>query len=118
VDIDNFKKYNDTLGHLEGDKILKQVAKILTTQVRKIDSVGRYGGEEFLIILPETNIQDAKEISERLKNSIQKETVVTISIGLVSNTAVGSTVEDLLSQADKALYLAKKNGRNRIEVYV
>lgn len=118
LDIDNFKKFNDTLGHLEGDKILKHVAKILTTQVRKIDSVGRYGGEEFLIILPETNVHDAKEISERLKNAIQKETVVTVSMGLASNTAQSTTLEDLLSHADKALYEAKKNGKNRVEVYV
>jgi len=122
ADLDHFKKINDTHGHQAGDLVLKDAAFILKKSLRKYDHVGRYGGEEFIIILPDCNDDKIKSIGERLKNNLsssktffnKKEITATISMGLV---VVGqgaiSSHEEMIQAADKALYTAKMNGRNR-----
>ncbi len=124
VDIDHFKKINDTFGHQTGDMVLKEVAYVLNNALRDVDSIGRYGGEEFLIILPNTDTAGAKKLAERLKNEVEKhkfpgaphELKVTISIGYSHYPEEGiSTVSDMIKVADCGLYRAKELGRNRVE---
>ena len=116
LDIDHFKKYNDTHGHPEGDRLLVRLADILLRKVRKSDYVFRYGGEEFLIILPETGPDMAYEAAERLRKGVEAEGEgVTISLGVVSMTESIAEKDKLVAAADSALYKAKKNGRNRVE---
>lgn len=115
ADIDHFKRYNDEHGHQEGDKLLKKVADILSLEVRRADCVFRYGGEEFLIILPKTGPATAFEAAERLRKAVQQEAGITISLGIASLTLTDQRKEDLIDHADKALYRAKEGGRNRVE---
>lgn len=117
-DIDHFKTVNDTKGHLYGDKVLKYVAQILQKNIRDTDVVGRYGGEEFMIILKETSEGDARAISERIRRSIEQhcfdENVrITISGGVYEYHA-GDSLIDLIDKSDQNLYQAKKQGRNQI----
>lgn len=127
ADLDHFKAVNDRYGHLAGDTLLKQVAQVLASGLRSTDSVGRYGGEEFLLVLPETDLAGARVVADKLRALVEdvhtpmedgEEASVTISIGLAgrSEGAHGEepTVRDLLQQADRALYEAKQRGRNRI----
>lgn len=123
VDIDFFKMINDTYGHLCGDRILVQLADQLRLALRKYDFVGRYGGEEFCIVLPECRLDDAFQCMERLRASVNQTTFtydetsvdVTVSIGITSTEGLEFISTDtLLQQADKYLYEAKKSGRNRI----
>lgn len=116
LDIDHFKDYNDAYGHLEGDRLLVRLADILRREVRKADYIFRYGGEEFLIILPETDPGMAYEAAERLRKAVETEGGgVTMSLGIASlGDALGEKCE-LIDAADDALYKAKKNGRNRVE---
>jgi diguanylate cyclase (GGDEF)-like protein len=124
VDIDNFKNYNDTLGHQSGDEILKNLAKILKDYSRKMDFVCRYGGEEFTIILPQTNKKEGNFIAERLREAIEKyhfphEEIqptqkLTVSLGLSTLPADGLTNSELIASCDKALYEAKKAGKNKV----
>jgi len=117
LDIDFFKKYNDTYGHSAGDKILSDVAKVLNKEVRDVDLVTRYGGEEFLIMLPEIELKEASMVAERIRASIEKSTDVTISIGVsVYNDKIVNK-KNLIDNADLALYKAKENGRNRVEIF-
>lgn len=123
TDIDFFKKINDTYGHAMGDKVLKSVAHIIKEQLREYDIPSRYGGEEFCILLPQTKIEEANIVAQRLRMAVEKNIVdenqkisVTISIGL-SQLQEGDTAEDLYKHADKALYEAKERGRNRVIVY-
>jgi len=125
VDIDCFKKINDTYGHVFGNIILKELSNILINSVRKGDIVARYGGEELGIILPETNIQDAFQLCERIRKKIEKfnfnirsETVrITVSMGVFSKDyGSKSTVNEIILKADDKLYKAKQNGRNRVEI--
>ena len=118
VDIDFFKKYNDTEGHQAGDALLSIVAKILSEEVRDVDLVTRYGGEEFLIMLPEIDREDAIVVAERIRFSVQEKTRVTISIGVSTFSEDMGDESDLIKRADEALYRAKNNGRNRVEVDV
>lgn len=128
IDIDHFKKINDSYGHLVGDKCLKLVAKSITDVVsRSSDVVARYGGEEFAVILPDTIERNALIVAERIRNTIEdiafinegKAIKLTASFGVVGRTIVqGDTVEEFIRSADSALYQAKDNGRNRIEVNV
>jgi len=123
VDLDYFKKCNDTFGHLVGDAVLKEIAHILKENVREIDSVARFGGEEFCLLLPETDKKGACIVAERIKKSIENHTIkaydefvkITVSMGIssFSEDAKGSS-ETLIEKADKALYKAKAEGRNRI----
>ena len=122
VDIDFFKKINDTYGHLCGDKILKEVAFLLNESFRKTDIVFRYGGEEFVVILTETNAEAARIPLERLREKIElnyfkfktQDLKVTISLGYSSDVEEAEDAPELLSFADAALYRAKENGRNRV----
>lgn len=114
MDIDYFKKYNDTYGHLVGDRLLHQIGEIIRENIRSIDSACRYGGEEFTLILPETDASGAKNLAERIHKSIFDEGEITVSIGVGIYPKDGKTTEELLNLADKAMYLAKRQGRNRI----
>ncbi len=122
LDIDHFKKINDTYGHLAGDYVLKELAKIIKNVIRKSDICGRFGGEEFVIILPNTKISGAMKLAERLRKEIEnhpftfgeKQIKVTVSIGITS-VGINDSYESLLSRADEALYEAKKKGRNKVE---
>jgi diguanylate cyclase (GGDEF)-like protein len=124
-DIDNFKDINDLYGHPFGDKVLKDVTKTLMECVREIDICGRYGGDEFCILLPETDLEGAKNLTERVLETFRTLVVsgsvftakITASFGLAALDANTQTVDDLLSHADFALYQAKQRGRDRIEVW-
>ncbi|HET7480960.1 MAG TPA: diguanylate cyclase [Rubrobacteraceae bacterium] len=127
-DVDHFKLYNDTYGHLAGDEVLKAVAGVMEKTVRKGDTVYRYGGEEFLAILPEQPLESAAQAAERLRREVEDlklpheardaPNVVTISLGLaILEPGEKKSAEKLLKQADDALYQAKKTGRNRMAVY-
>jgi len=129
LDLDGFKYCNDTLGHLFGDKILKNISESLITAVRSMDVVARYGGDEFMVILPETDEQLAIDIAERVRSALAVHVararsdegpgphVLTTSIGIVCYPQHGETLEMLLEHVDKALYRAKNSGKNRSEVY-
>jgi len=127
IDIDNFKPYNDTLGHRNGDKAIEKVAAILSAKSRKADFVARYGGEEFTIIMPNTSKKIATTIAERLKNEIsnifsspdfpKKAPRLTISIGVSTFPYDGGDKDTLIHKADIALYEAKRQGKNRVCTY-
>lgn len=113
LDIDYFKKYNDTFGHVAGDSLLVDIAKIILDEVRAVDLVVRYGGEEFLILLPETDSTKACEVAERIRKTVAAEKAITVSLG-VSTFKPGMHREELIQKADDALYKAKQAGRNRM----
>lgn len=110
-DIDNFKQINDDRGHLHGDQMLQQVAKLIDESVRETDVVARYGGEEFVVIMPNTNLAGAAIFSERLRERVDQSLPVTVSGG-VAEALDGDTDHSLLARADSALYSAKSSGRN------
>jgi diguanylate cyclase (GGDEF)-like protein len=124
-DIDHFKKVNDNYGHLAGDYILKSVSKIIHREIRNEDIFGRYGGDEFVIVLPAINLNNAEIVAEKIRKSIHNETFVfdtinikiTLSIGISAVDDSIDTIEAAIENSDSALYLAKGNGRNRVEVY-
>ena len=121
IDIDFFKKVNDTYGHASGDEVLRTVASIIKAQLRESDIPARYGGEEFAVLLPYTHIDEAKIVGERLRKAVEEASIqldklninVTISMGLAELTPDLSG-EELFKLADKALYEAKESGRNRV----
>ncbi|WP_166264432.1 GGDEF domain-containing protein [Marinobacter caseinilyticus] len=121
-DIDHFKKVNDTYGHLAGDEVIKHTAKVTLGSLRQSDQAGRYGGEEFGIILPETDTDGAKTICERIRANIETSIVktsvadiqYTVSIGISTLTDGPENYMQWLQQADEALYSAKEGGRNRV----
>lgn len=127
LDIDNFKNYNDTLGHQAGDKILREISNLLKEYSRREDCACRYGGEEFAIILPRTDKKTAFMIAERLRKRIEEQKFkheeilpskkLTISIGIASFPEDASDKDELIAKADSALYEAKRGGRNRVCVY-
>lgn len=123
LDIDHFKKVNDSYGHLAGDRILAETAKLINSEVRNEDVFGRYGGEEFLLILPDTTMDEARKVGEKVRTAVESNTVlfegkelkITISLGLAEYLNSESANEDqLIGSADTALYSAKKSGRNRL----
>ena len=117
IDIDDFKAFNDSYGHQAGDSILKDISRIFKDASRKIDIVARYGGEEFGIILPITKKDEALILAERIRKAVETNQGlknITISIGMASFPEDSQKKEDLISKADKALYEAKKLGKNRI----
>jgi diguanylate cyclase (GGDEF)-like protein len=119
IDIDNFKKINDTYGHQKGDQVLSSIAAIVTGKMRLNDLVARYGGEEFVVILPEASSDNSANIAEKIRRQIETDSKektglqVTVSIGCASRNK-NDTPESLIKKADKALYEAKKNGKNRV----
>jgi diguanylate cyclase (GGDEF)-like protein len=116
-DIDDFKQYNDTFGHQAGDRLLSQIGSIALKELRSTDLAFRYGGEEFLVVLPETKIKDAIVVAERLRKTIKTMTRVTISLGISSYRDDVDNPEQIIKEADSALYLAKRNGKDRVEVF-
>jgi diguanylate cyclase (GGDEF)-like protein len=112
-DMDHFKPINDEHGHLHGDKMLQDLAHLLDEYVRETDVVTRYGGDEFVVVMPQTDLDGACMLSERLRAKVQEKMSVTISGG-VSSAQKGDTQETLISRADAALYQAKTSGRNCI----
>jgi diguanylate cyclase (GGDEF)-like protein len=123
IDIDVFKKSNDEFGHLLGDEILKQVSAMFVQQTRKSDIVCRFGGDEFALILPQTNAVSAANAAEKLRQQIASwefpgvARPVTVSTGIAEFPSCGENRDDLIKAADIALYAAKQNGRNRVIVY-
>ena len=116
IDIDHFKKYNDTYGYSAGDKLLADIAGIISGESSEADFVIRYGGEEFLILFSEAETAKAYEAAERIRKDVEAKTGVTVSLGVASYNKEMQTKEDLINRADTALYLAKQNGRNRVEM--
>ncbi len=122
IDIDHFKRINDTYGHQKGDEVLHCLAQVFKQSIRDSDYAARYGGEEFIILLPETDGQGAMEAAERIRVNVGQESVamaddsisVTVSIGISLFPDNGEDVNSVIQQADKALYIAKDTGRNRI----
>ena len=122
LDIDHFKRYNDTYGHLEGDKVLVRLADVIQSCLRTMDSAYRYGGEEFTIILPETRADEAKNVAQRIRTTVEAEAfipapdtpvIVTVSTG-VTEYAHKEDTSAFVQRADQAMYLSKQNGRNRV----
>lgn len=126
IDVDHFKRFNDTFGHVEGDRLLIKMAGGLKENLREVDTVARYGGEEFAVILPNTNLEEASQVGEKLRSLIENLSIdwmpfrrrrLTISVGVASFPEQMESVEALVDDADIALYQAKAGGRNRVETY-
>ena len=124
VDLDHFKRINDTYGHPQGDAVLKETARIMLDVMRKVDLVARYGGEEFMVIMPHTDLKGAAKAAERVRSAVESNHFegmaaagdVTVSIGVTTwAEGVETDVESLIKMADVALYKAKEYGRNRVE---
>lgn len=123
-DVDHFKKINDTYGHPAGDAVLQEVARRLAVCIRAVDSPGRYGGEEMMVVLPGSNTEYAVQVAERIRQELASRPVdtvwgsirVTMSLGVAGTDLIGSdNYMELIQAADKALYRAKQGGRNRVE---
>lgn len=125
-DIDHFKKVNDTYGHPTGDRVIQSVANVVREHVRDADVCGRYGGEEFALLLPDTDKAGGQVLAERLRQAMENTTVlhegksvsVTISLGVADLSVPAADYKELIERADQALYSSKKGGRNRVTVYV
>jgi FOG: GGDEF domain len=126
MDIDHFKKVNDTYGHDVGDFVLKTFACLLRSTVRKSDICARFGGEEFVVLLPNTNLEGAKVVAERIRATVAKNPIEHGSIVIVFTVSIGvsqyrkgmQSIDELIKEADIALYRAKRGGRNRVEVFI
>jgi two-component system, cell cycle response regulator len=125
VDVDHFKSVNDRFGHASGDRALRLIADSLRINTRVFDSVARYGGEEFVVVMPGTAVEEATAAAERLRSAIEviefravedMQVPLTASIGIACTPNASGSPEQLLQAADTALYVAKRNGRNRVEV--
>lgn len=126
-DIDHFKSFNDTYGHLQGDIIIKDIAKILLSEVRECDYPARYGGEEFIVILPDTSLDEAEKFASRLRRNIEeyefpgdnKVLHCTVSLGVAEySQKYVKNNSDMVSYVDRALYDSKENGRNRVTKFI
>jgi diguanylate cyclase (GGDEF)-like protein len=126
IDIDHFKKVNDAYGHTVGDEVLKYVADGLSDKLRSIDTLSRFGGEEFVIIMPETALDGSAPALERMRKKFETRNFlgngdislnVTVSIGLAEYPSHGDTPAKLIESADTALYSAKEAGRNRLQKF-
>jgi diguanylate cyclase (GGDEF)-like protein len=123
--VDHFKEFNDRYGHLVGDALLVETADTIKENLRQIDLLGKYGGEEFCVILTETDLDSAKFAAERIRQAIETKTVsvydeslkITISIGISAFPDNAEDLNSLIDKADSALYKAKEQGRNRVCVY-
>jgi len=126
MDIDHFKKINDTYGHDVGDLVLKTFAGVLRGIVRQSDICARFGGEEFVVLLPNTDLEGAKVLAERIRTAVAKNMVEHGSIVIVFTVSIGisqyrkgmQSIDELIKEADIALYRAKEGGRNRVEVFI
>jgi len=123
LDVDNLKTYNDKHGHLRGSHLLREMAGLLAGQVRSFDLVAKYGGDEFTAILPQTDREGARVVAERMRSAVEKHAfplvgpgVITVSLGIGVFPTDGGDVSSLIQAADRALYLAKRTGRNRVEL--
>ena len=114
IDIDNFKKYNDTYGHQVGDMVLKKVAKSIKEAIDPSDFVGRYGGEEFSVFIVSNDREGVIEKAERIRKDVEKKTNVTVSIGVSFFPEDGEDSKSLIEIADQHLYRAKEEGKNRV----
>jgi diguanylate cyclase (GGDEF)-like protein len=119
LDIDHFKQVNDTFGHQTGDRVLRQVTSVIQNNIRTSDTCARFGGEEFIVLLPQVSQPVALLIAERIRKRVTMETdpSVTISIGISSLHSSEASIDELVKRADGALYYSKENGRNRVTVY-
>jgi diguanylate cyclase (GGDEF)-like protein len=117
IDFDDFKKFNDNYGHLVGDKVIVEFVSLINKNIRKSDIFARWGGEEFILLLPETNINQAVELTERIRKSIESHDFdigkITCSIG-VAQMSADDDEQTLLWKVDKVLYTAKKEGKNKV----
>jgi diguanylate cyclase (GGDEF)-like protein len=124
IDVDNLKTINDTHGHRTGDKVIKQISRIIKGCIRQIDTAARYGGDEFAVILPNTKLSEAVVAAERMVEKVSNSPIswkkqlikLSISIGLGQYDA-DSSPEDITSRSDKALYTAKQAGKNTVRVF-
>jgi len=124
IDIDDFKRYNDTFGHLPGDGVLRELGTFLASTLRTEDYAARYGGEEFLLLLPETGSEGAGQLAERLRQRLEEKAIgaagnhpgITVSIGVATFPENGADPEELIRRADSAMYQAKQSGRNLVRV--
>jgi two-component system cell cycle response regulator len=128
ADVDHFKSINDTYGHPAGDEVLRQMARLLTQRLRSIDKAVRYGGEELLVVLPETEVEEAWQVAERFRQTVEEHVFMvdpeddeppiplrlTASVGVAGLPANADSLERLVEVADRALYDAKHQGRNRV----
>ncbi|MBM4395203.1 MAG: GGDEF domain-containing protein, partial [Deltaproteobacteria bacterium] len=126
LDVDFFKRFNDTFGHPVGDEVLKTIAMTVRSQVRKVDLVGRYGGEEFVVALPGTSLDAAMDVAEKVRSTIRQLRFpvadgdgehLAVSIGVASSSGAGLDADELIRHADVALLAAKTLGRDRVEAY-
>jgi diguanylate cyclase (GGDEF)-like protein len=123
LDIDHFKQVNDRYGHLSGDEVLRELALRCKSLIRKIDIIGRYGGEEFVLALPNTDLDNAMMVAERMRHGIDsagftyrgQSIRVTVSQGVAAKSGKNDGFESVLERADKALFLAKHAGRNCVK---
>ena len=122
IDVDNLKAYNDRHGHLRGSFLLREMAGLFSAHVRSWDLVAKYGGDEFTVILPQTELAGARTVAERLRSAVEEHTFplatpgqITVSIGIAAFPVDGQTTSALIETADRALYLAKQRGRNQAE---
>ena len=117
IDVDHFKAINDSRGHQAGDQVLVQFVAAVNTLLRSADTMGRLGGEEFVVLLPETSLEVARVVAERIRAKVAelvKPAPFTVSIGVTTNKAANDTVDALMARADAAMYLAKEKGRDRV----
>jgi diguanylate cyclase (GGDEF)-like protein len=118
IDLDDFKAVNDRYGHREGDRLLSVMATLIQIATRETDICCRYGGEEFAVILPSTELPDARQLAERLRllpiEKLAPERVLTVSIGVASSGPDAQSVQALVDKADSALYMAKHEGKNKV----
>ena len=126
LDLDHFKYINDRLGHRAGDQVLIHLVQTIQTELRTIDILGRYGGEEFAILLPETASEQAMAAAERIRKAIESQAVdvgetsvhITASLGIVAYIPPEEvTIDELLDRADQAMYIAKRSGRNQVHLW-
>jgi diguanylate cyclase (GGDEF)-like protein len=125
LDVDHFKMVNDQYGHLTGDCVLKEIGVIIKENIREIDIVGRYGGEEFCVVLPETELEGARLVAERIRRATEERLIkaydtsirITISIGISTYPSEGKQAEELIDKADWSLYRAKSQGRNCVVAF-
>lgn len=119
IDIDHFKNFNDEYGHQEGDRVLREVTQAIERSLREYDKIHlyRYGGEEFVVIIPDISAGEAFRVGERIRTHVSSSCSVTVSVGISHYTEISGSLESLLSDADSALYEAKRTGRNKVLTY-